>query len=76
MAKKSLNDWLEAPIPQMARQIAKTSLASGHYSIWMKVFEEIEEVKAEIDIAHLTVGLFKQFQPDTTTRVIRQNGQI
>lgn len=76
MAKKSLNDWLEAPIPQMARQMARTSLASGHYSIWMKVFEKIDDVKTEIDLVYRTVGLFKEFQPGTTTRTIRINGQI
>lgn len=76
IAKKSFNDWSAVPIQQMARQIARTSYVSGHYSIWMNVFENIEMVKTEIDLAYRAVGLFKEFLPGTMTRVIRNNGQI
>ena len=38
IARESLNDLAANPTPQMRRQIVKTALASGFFSIWMTVF--------------------------------------
>lgn len=60
-ARGSLNRWSLAPIQVMAKQIAITSIASGHYSIWQEVFNSEQEVLDAIDLEYLSKGLFKQF---------------
>lgn len=74
LAKKSLIDWNEAPVPAMARQIGRTAL-NGNYSIWCEVFKEIPQVLAEIDREYRTKGLYKEFDA-TGQRVIRHNANI
>ncbi len=75
-AKLSLKNWQIQPNQAMAKQIALTSLNSGHYSIWCKVFENIPEVLAEIDKKYREIGLFKEYEKDGKTRKIRPNGKI
>jgi uncharacterized protein (TIGR02646 family) len=74
-ARKSLNNWKQAQCQPMAIQIAICSRASGHYSIWRKVFETEKMVLDEIDNTYKTKGLFKQYNPDGT-RVVRPSGLI
>ena len=74
-AKFSLSNWTNAPIPELANSIALCALSSGHYSIWMKVFENEQLVLDEIDKKYSTKGLFKQFNPNGV-RVIRPQGLI
>lgn len=74
-AKNSLARWQKAPIPEMAEQIALTSLG-GHYSIWMKVFEDHQDVLNEIDKVYQNkYSLFKQFDHEGK-REIRSSGLI
>jgi hypothetical protein len=76
VAKFNLSRWKIAPIKPMAEVIARCALTSGHYSIWMKVFEAEPLVLDEIDCIYRKKGLFKEFLPGTATRVVRANGQI
>jgi hypothetical protein len=73
VARKSYNDWLEAPVIQMARSIARTSL-NGHYSIWIEVFKNESMVLDEIDNIYRGIGLFKEC--NNGKRVIREGGRI
>ncbi|MGB5686756.1 MAG: HNH endonuclease [Candidatus Electrothrix sp.] len=73
VARKSYNDWLEAPVIQMARSIARTSL-NGHYSIWIEVFKNESMVLDEIDNIYRGIGLFKEYS--NGKRVIREGGRI
>ncbi len=74
LARLSYNDWLEAPILQMAKQIARTSL-NGHYSIWIKVFKNEHLVLTEIDEIYSKIGLHKKFS-QTGEREVRTNGKL
>ncbi len=75
IAKESFVRWQKAPFPEMAKQIALTSLG-GHYSIWMKVFEDQQDVLNEIDEVYKTkYSLFKKLD-DEGKREIRTNGLI
>ena len=74
-AKLSYNNWIKLPVQVMAEQIGITSLV-GNYSIWREVFKDVPIVLTEIDNAYLQYGLFKQFNPGTTVRVIRPTGNI
>ena len=74
VARKSYNDWLEAPIIQMARTIAGSSRLKGHYSIWIEVFKDEPVVLGEIDNIYRKIGLFKEY--DNGKRVIREGGRI
>ena len=74
LAKLSYNDWKEAPIIEMARQIARTSL-NGHYSIWIEVFKKEAIVLDEIDKIYYEIGLFKEFS-QTGNRKLRNNAKI
>lgn len=74
-AKDSLARWQKAPIPEMAEQIASTSL-EGHYSIWIKVFENQKVVLDEIDRVYKTkYSLFKQLDNEGK-RELRLGGLI
>ena len=75
MAKGSLKRWHAAPIPEMAEQIASGALGCGHYSIWMKIFEQESEVLLEIDEIYRTKGLFKEFAADGS-HILRENARI
>lgn len=74
IAKDNYNNWLDAPVPAMARAIASCSLI-GHYSIWHEVFKSISIVKTEIDIVYSAKGLFKQMNPEGI-RIRRLNANI
>ena len=74
IAKFSYTDWKEAPIMQMAKQIARTSL-SGHYSIWTEVFKKEPLVLKEIDKIYTKIGLYKKYTK-TGERKLRKNGKI
>lgn len=74
-AKENYNNWVQAPIIQMARVIANCALLSGHYSIWSEVFKNDNMVLTEIDRVYTTKALYKNFQPNGS-RTIRVNGQI
>jgi hypothetical protein len=74
IAKDNYNNWIEAPLPAMARSIANCSLI-GHYSIWQEIFKDIPIVTAEIDRVYSKKGLFKQLNP-AGKRLIRQNANI
>lgn len=74
LVKKEYNDWIEVPIPQMARSIARTSL-KGHYSIWIEVFKDVPLVLTEIDRIYSNIGLYKSFLSNGD-REIRVNGNI
>lgn len=74
-AKKSYNNWIKLPDPVIAEQIGITSL-DGNYSIWCEIFKDVPMVLAEIDNAYFQYGLFKQYNPGTTVRVIRATGNI
>ncbi|TKG95164.1 HNH endonuclease [Puteibacter caeruleilacunae] len=74
LARKSYNSWDEAPIVEMARVIARTSL-SGHYSIWMTVFRDVPEVLKEIDEVYRCKGLYKEYDEDGN-RIVRPGGCI
>ncbi|MCI5168719.1 MAG: hypothetical protein D3903_22140 [Candidatus Electrothrix sp. GM3_4] len=63
LARKEYTDWLEAPIIQMARSIARASL-NGHYSIWIEVFKDEPLVLNEIDDIYRVHGLYKKFDAD------------
>lgn len=45
LALESLNDWEECQSDAMARCITKTAVATGHFSIWMKVFENVHSIR-------------------------------
>ncbi|TYC14802.1 HNH endonuclease [Bizionia gelidisalsuginis] len=74
-AKENYNNWVQAPIIQMAKVIANCALLSGHYSIWSEVFKGDQLVLAEIDRVYAVKGLFKDLDQNGI-RVIRGNGQI
>jgi hypothetical protein len=75
IAKESYNNWLSAPILQMALQIASTSLISGHYSIWCEIFKKEILVLTEIDNKYTKKGLFKQ-RDAIGNRIIRPSAYI
>jgi len=60
-AKESLKNWTQVPHPAMSKQIAQTSINSGHYSIWKEVFKDEPTVLDAIDFEYSSKGLFKQF---------------
>ncbi len=74
LAQKAYNDWTEAPIPQMAKAIARTSLC-GHYSIWTEVFKNVPEVLGELDNVYREKGLFKKYDNEGN-RIVRERGII
>lgn len=76
MAKRSLLRWEQAPVLPHAQTIADMALIAGHYCIWIEVFKDIRMVLDEIDNIYRTNGLFKEFEPHTNIRKIRENGQI
>jgi len=75
IAKLNLIKWNQAPVQPMAEIIANCALLSGHYSIWMKVFEKEQIVLDEIDQIYRTKHLYKVFQANGQ-RVVRLNGLI
>jgi hypothetical protein len=74
-AKNSEKRWKKCPTPEMAEQIADTSLG-GFYSIWMVVFKNEPLVLTAIEDAHKNIGLFKEYLPTTGQRIVRTNGNI
>jgi len=81
-AMNSYNNWvkvkLQIPLarPMMANQIAQTSII-GFYSVWCSIFSGEPIVLDEIDkLWKSTYCNFKDFQPNSTVRVIRPGGQI
>jgi len=74
-AKLSYNNWIKLPVQEMAEQIGITSLV-GNYSIWREVFKNVPMVLTEIDNAYLQYGLFKQYNPGTTVRIVRATGNL
>lgn len=60
LAKRSIIKWRNAPIPDMAEQIALVSIG-GHYSIWMEVFRGEQAVLDAIDAEYRRKGLFKNY---------------
>jgi hypothetical protein len=75
IAKLNLTKWNQAPVQPMAEVIASCALLSGHYSIWMKVFETEQMVLDEIDRFYRTKHLYKVFQANGH-RAVRPNGLI
>ncbi len=73
-AQKSYNNWTEAPIPPMAKAIARNSLI-GHYSIWAEVFKDVPEVLEELDNVYREKGLYKEFDNEGK-RIVRERGII
>jgi len=71
LAKKDYTDWVEAPVPAMARSIARTSL-NGHYSIWTEIFKDVPMVLDAIDQEYRKIGLYKEF--DTNGKRIKRQG--
>lgn len=47
-AKDSLEDWKIDKTPTMKRQIIRTAVANGFFSIWMTVFEDEPEILHEL----------------------------
>lgn len=45
-AKMSLEDYMEAPIPQMVNVISRSP--EGFFSVWLEIFEDYPEVKKAI----------------------------
>lgn len=74
LAWKSYSDWLEAPIIQMARCIARTSL-NGHYSIWIDVFKSEPMVLKEIDEIYKGYHLYKEYNQNGN-RIVRTNANL
>lgn len=64
IAKESLLDWQQVPSQEMARQIVRTAIGHGFFSIWMTVFKEIPEIK---------LALINAF-PGTAKNCFDQNG--
>lgn len=75
LAKRSFQNWNDAPISAMASQIGISAIGKGHYSIWMTVFQNVPEVQAAIDLEYKKVGLYKDFNPDGS-RKTRTGGTI
>lgn len=75
IAKMNFLKWNQAPIQPMAEVIAGCALTSGHYSIWMKVFETEQIVLDEIDRIYAVKYLYKQYDVNGN-RVVRLNGLI
>lgn len=48
IATESLKDWVATQSPEMARQISRTALGHGHFSIWMEVFKEHKQIRQEL----------------------------
>lgn len=48
MIEESFQDWTECPTIAMARQIARTALGHGFYSLWINRFALVSDVLAEI----------------------------
>lgn len=44
-AIECLNDYRETPILPLAKSTAKVASSGGHFSIWMEVFKEYNEVR-------------------------------
>ena len=74
VARKEYTDWLEAPIIQMARSIARVSL-NGNYSIWIEVFKNVPLVLNEIDDIYREHGLYKKFDA-TGNRTVRKGATL
>ena len=47
-ASESLADWKTNQIPAMQRQIIRTALANGFFSVWMTVFEDEPDILREM----------------------------
>ena len=75
IANRSLEQWKEYSIKELAVLIANCALLSGHYSIWCKVFENETMVLNQIDNAYYTKKMFKKFDSNNN-RIIRLNGLI
>ncbi len=48
IAQESKNDLQENDTPQMRRQIIRTAMGQGYWSIWMTVFEDDPEMKKRL----------------------------
>lgn len=73
---KMRNDLTNPFVIDMAEQIAETSLI-GFFSIWCKIFENEPFVLEKIDAEwKRRYNNYKEYQPGTTTRIVRPNGQI
>lgn len=64
MAQESLSDWAYIPTVEMKRQIVRTAIGHGFFSIWMTVFHDIPEIKLAL------IGAF----PGTAKNCFNQNG--
>ena len=73
MAKLSLQNWKLKPCPELAVQIGLTAKGTGFYSIWLKVFNEMDEVLTEIQKNY--IGTYNE--TDTNgKRKKRKHGKI
>ena len=61
-AIECLNDYIETPIPALAKSISKVASSEGHFSIWMEVFKEHNEVRTLIITSF--VGTNKEYFND------------
>lgn len=74
IAQKSLRNWHKNPSPDMADQIALTSLG-GHYSIWLKVFSDVPEVLEAIKKEYTAFNTYTPIiDPNTGSLVLRPGG--
>lgn len=75
VAALSRDDWRKVPTREMACQIALTVKGHGHFSIWMKVFCDVPEVRREI-IRQYPGTAAACFDPGTTNSVPRPGGAL
>ncbi len=62
-ANESLIDWLACPIVELANAICRTATASGHFSIWMKVFDRHPLIQKRL--VHSFIGTKKEHFKDS-----------
>lgn len=73
ISNSSYQNWIAAPIPEMAFQISLTASGTGFYSIWCKVFENEPYVLNEI--RKQFAGTYFELGSDDS-RLSRPNGII
>lgn len=70
-AYESLEDWQVAPIEQVAKAICRTATADGHFSIWMKVFEQHQAIR-NLLVENFKGTEKKYFEEKQSTEVVSE----
>jgi len=59
IAYQSMSNWRKFPVPPLLKQIVNTAVGTGHFSIWMTVFNTEKEI--QIALVDAFVGTQKRY---------------